>query len=70
MKNIPIPSEKLYRTTLIEKVELLIKQMRWKAHLFESSRKGQPNPLHYVFKSRKYPPQDKNLIAFENDCSN
>ena len=25
MKNIPIPSEKLYRTTSTEKVELLIK---------------------------------------------
>ena len=67
MKNIPIPSEKLYRTTLIEKVELLIKQMRWKAHLFEGSGKGQSNPLHYVFRSRKCPPQHKDLIAFEND---
>ena len=27
MKNVPIPSEKLYRA-LVEKVELLIKQMR------------------------------------------
>ena len=65
-KNIPIPSEKLYRV-LIEKVELLIKWIRWKAHLFESSRKGQSNLLHYVFQSRKCPPQHKNLIAFEND---
>ena len=67
MKNIPIPPEKLFRTTLIEKVELLIIRMRWKAHLFESSGKGQSNPLHYVFKSRKCPPQHKGLIAFEND---
>ena len=37
MKNIHIPSKKLYREMLIEKVELLIKRMRWKAHLFESS---------------------------------
>ena len=48
MKNIPIPSKKLYRTTLIENVDLLIKQIRSKAHLFESSGKGQSNPLHYV----------------------
>ena len=67
MKNIPIPSKKLYREMLIEKVELLIKRMRWKAHLFESSGKGQSNPLHYVFKSRKCPLQHKDLIAFEND---
>ena len=67
MKNKPIPSEKLYRTTLIEKVELLIKRMRWKAHLFESSEKRLTNPLHYVFRSRNYPPQHKDLIAFEHD---
>ena len=41
--------------------------MRWKAHLFEISGKGQSNPLHYLCKSRKYPPQHKDLIAFEND---
>ena len=28
MKNIPLPSEKLYKTILTEKVELLIKRMR------------------------------------------
>ena len=67
MKNIRIPSVKLYRTTLIEKVELLIKRMRWKAHLFESSGKRQSNLLDYVFKSRKCPPQHKDLTAFEND---
>ena len=66
MKNIPIPSEKVYRA-LIEKLELLVIQMRWKAHLFEISRKGQSNLLHNVFKNRKCPPQHKNLIAFEND---
>ena len=37
MKNIPLPSEKLYKAILIEKVELLIKRMRWKAYLYESS---------------------------------
>ena len=67
MKNIPIQVEKLYRTTLIDKVELWIKRMRWKAHLFQSSGKRQSNPLHYVFKSRKCPRQHKDLIAFEND---
>ena len=34
MKNIPIPSEKLYKITLLEKVELLVKRIRWKAPLF------------------------------------
>ena len=37
MKNIPIPSEKLYKITLLEKVELLVKRIRWKAPLFENN---------------------------------
>ena len=67
MKNIPIPSEKLYKITLLEKVELLVKRMRWKAPLFENNNIRQSNPLHHIFKSRKAPPHHKDLIAFEND---
>ena len=37
MKNIPIPSEKLYGAMLIKKVELLTKRMRWEARLCGSS---------------------------------
>ena len=48
MKNIPIPSEKLYRAMLIKKVELLTKRMRWEAHLCASSGKGLSSPL--IFK--------------------
>ena len=67
MKNLPIPSEKLYKMMLLEKVELLVKRMRWKVHLFENNDIRQCNPLHYIFKSRKTPPQHKDLVAFEND---
>ena len=67
MKKIPLPSEKLYKTILIEKVELLIKRMRWEAHLYENSGLNTSNPLNYIFKSRKCPPQHKDLIQFEND---
>ena len=67
IKNIPIRSKKLYKINLIQKVELYIKRLIWKAHMFESSGKGQPNPLHYVFKSRKCPPHHNDLIAFVND---
>ena len=66
-KNIPLPSEKLYKIILIEKVELVIKRMRWKAHLYESSSYEATNPLHRLFKSRNCPPQHKYLIQFEND---
>ena len=41
--------------------------MRWKAHLFENNDIRQSNPLYYIFKNRKNPPQHKDLIAFEND---
>ena len=41
--------------------------MRWKVHLFEINNIHQSNSLLYIFKSRKTPPQEKDLIAFEND---
>ena len=37
LKIIPLPFEKLYKTILIEKVELVIKKIKWKAHLYENS---------------------------------
>ena len=66
MKNIPLPSEKLYKTVLIE-VEVLIKRVRWKAHLYENIGLNTSNPLNYILKSRKSPPQHKDLMQFEND---
>ena len=41
--------------------------MRQKAHLYEDSGVNTPNPLNYIFKSRKFTPQHKDLIQFEND---
>ena len=67
MKNISLPSEKLYKIILIENVELLIKRIRWKTHLYENSQLNTSNPLNYIFKSRKCPPQHKDLMQFEND---
>ena len=67
VKNISIPWENLYKITLLKKVELLVKRMRRKVHLFENNIIRQHNPLNYTFKSRKIPPQHKGLIVFEND---
>ena len=67
MKNIPLPSEKLYKTILIEKGELLIKEMRQTTHLYQDSRGKTSNLLIYIFKSRKVTPKHKDLIQFEND---
>ena len=34
LKNIPTPNKTLYLVKLTEKMEILVKRMRWKAHLF------------------------------------
>ena len=67
MKNILLPSEKLYKTILTEKIKLLVKRMMQKTHLYEDSGLNTSNPLNYVFKSRKYPLQHKDLMQFEKD---
>ena len=67
MKKIPVPSEKLYQTILKENVELLIKRVRWKAHLYENSGLNTSNLLNYICKSRKCSPQHKDLMQFENE---
>ena len=41
--------------------------MRWNAHLYDTNGLNTSNPLNYIFKSRKCPPQHKDLIQFEND---
>ena len=40
--------------------------MRWKAHLIDGNQLGYANPLFHIFKSRKCPPQHKELLDFEN----
>ena len=64
MKNIPVPSKKLYLKILIDKVELLIKRKRWKAVFFENESES---TFKYGFKTRKCSPQHKDLMEFEDD---
>ena len=64
MKNILVPLKKLYLKILINKVELLIMQMRWKALFFEIESES---TFKYGFKTRKCPPQHKDLMEFEDD---
>ena len=66
MKNIPIPSKKLYLKCLTEKVELVIKRMRWKA-LFNDQGLESGLKDNFGFKSTKCPPQHPDLTSFEND---
>ena len=66
-KNIPIPSKSTYYKLLIDKVESLIKRMRWKAHFFDN--KETPNEHHqnFGFKSSYTPPANPCLTEFENE---
>ena len=66
VKNIQLPSEKLYQTILIEKVELVTKRMRWKVHPYGNSELNASYLLNHIFQSMKYPPQHRDLMQFEN----
>ena len=76
MKNIPIPSKNAYLKRLIEKVENVIKRMRWKAFFFERNEDEDQDELNdeqnnqdhkYGFRSRKCPPQIEVMEKFEDD---
>ena len=56
----------------MEKIELVIKRMRWKAHFYNEKKDAKENktqtiPEAYGLKSLDCPPQVKELIQFESD---
>ncbi len=80
-KNIPIPSAREYTKRLLEKTEELIKRMRWKALFFLSKEADtesdvstdgddEVRPEYYGLKSKRSPPQIKELMDFEHDLLN
>ena len=66
IKNIPLPSRNNYIYKLIEKTELLLKRMRWKAFFFDSPDTNNES-FKTIYKSKKCPPQMHDLKMFEND---
>ena len=70
-KNIPLPSNRSFQLQLIEKVEMVIKRMKWKAHFFEQKKNDlkdeEPVPETYGLKTLNCPPLIKDLVPFEND---
>ena len=69
-KNIPIPPRNSYFKSLVDKVESVIKRIRWKAFLFDHHEQDNNDPAnndHFGFKSRKCPPQNKDLDKFGAD---
>ena len=67
MKNIPIAGRNAYMKRLLEKVESVVRKMRWKAFFFENPGAAGPKVNTYGFKSTKAPPPSEHLNAFEND---
>ena len=68
LKNIRLPDKRSYQLNLIEKIESVLKRMRWKAHFFLSKENQQPETMKtYGFKSRNHPPQITLLEEFEKD---
>ena len=68
LKNIPLPDKRSYQLKLTEKIESVLKRMRWKAHFFFSKQNQQPETLKaYGFKSHNHPPQITLLEEFEKD---
>eukprot|EP00795_Rhopilema_esculentum_P011087 gene11087-biopygen13455 len=74
MKNILIPPRNSYIKKLIEKTESVIKRMRWKAFFHkkpkEDDQQTEDQNKTFGFKSRKCPPQNEDLDAFESDLLN
>ena len=66
LKNIPIPSRNNYKKQLIEKVESVLKRMRWKVFFFEKHDEREPTDK-FGFKSKKCPPQNRDLDKIEDD---
>ena len=66
LKNIPIPTKKYYLKCLVEKVESLIKRMRWKCLFYERKLNKMNNEIQdetYGFKSKKTPPQNHLFVG-------
>ena len=68
LKNIALPDKRSYQLKLIQKIESVLKRMRWKAHFFLSKENQQPETLKtYGFKSRNHRPQITLSEEFEKD---
>ena len=70
-KNIPTQTKTSYQLALIEKIESVIKRMRWKAHfLLNGDNKENNTETFFGFKSRYHPPPCTELEHFEKDLMN
>ena len=70
-KNIPALTKMSYQLVLIEKIESVIKRMRWKAHFFlNADNKENNTKTSFGFKSRYHLPPCNKLEHFEKGLLN
>ena len=70
LKNIPVPPNESYQPNLIDKIESLVKRMRWTTFYYLNQQKCDNEIKEtFGFKLRKCPPPLSNLIPFEKDLS-
>ena len=67
MKNIPVSGKNAYMKIMMEKMESLVRRMRWKALFFEKPEMRTADNNTYGFNSNKSPPQMELIVPFEND---
>ena len=68
LKNIPIPSNESYLIKLIEKIESVVKRMRWRAHFFlQEKHESDIRREDFGFKSKITLPQCEHMEAFEKE---
>ena len=68
LKNIPIASKNAYMKKMMEKVESVVRRMRWKAIFFENEKAG-PSKTTYGFKTNKAPDKMELLNPSKMFCT-
>ena len=70
LKNVPIPSKESYQLNLIDKIESLVKRMKWRAFCYSNQQKfNNEFKETFDFKSKRCPPHCSDLITLEKDLS-
>ena len=68
LKNIPTPSRSSYQLKLIDKIESVIKRMRWKAFFFlKDNNSNETARETFGFKSKRHPAQITEMQCFKKD---
>ena len=67
MKNIPIPTRKIYLRQLMEKIQNVITRIRWKAIQFGNNENDDSKTEWYGLKSLSSPRPIKKLTPLENE---